>query len=168
MNDFVAQMQRQQAKLDQDDAAAKAAGTVVGRYIQHPFADGHAVYKIVAIDDAERNRKVTIEHVDIGDAWVLPAWGRRTKILRSTAERFLAQRDAIAALFARTDDWWAQRQVGETVHYHNGFGQYIRGTIIVEGGEKKMLPTAMVGNWKQHDICTRAADSSVHYSYHAK
>ncbi len=49
-------------------------------------------------------------------------------------------------------DWWKARKVGETVHYNNGFGSYVRGVIVIEDGEKKMRVTALVGKWSSHDL----------------
>lgn len=164
MSDYLAEMKRIQAVLDRDDAAAKAKGILVGRYIQHSVADSYATYKITAV----RGNSATIEVVDIGDGYRVAAWGNKARISVNKAREFLNRRDGLAALFSRTDGWWDKRKVGEIVHYSNGSGQYVRGEIIEHAGEKKMLPIALVGDWPARDLGVRRPDGSVYYSYNAK
>jgi hypothetical protein len=67
-----------------------------------------------------------------------------------------------------TGDWWNQRKIGEILHYHNSFGQYVRGRVIDDNGEKKLQPIALVGPWKTYDLPRRMADGSISYPYHAE
>jgi len=157
--DMLARWRRDEEKLNRDDAAAKAKGTMVGRYIQHPHADGYAYYKIVGTT----SRSAQIEVIEIGDAWVLPAWGRKTNIPLAKARMMLNQRDTINEFHRRATDWWSQQTLGSIVHYDNGFGQYVRGEIIEHQGMKQMLPIALVGEWRPHDLGQRRADGSVYY-----
>lgn len=73
---------------------------------------------------------------------------------------------------AKSEDWWASRLPGETVYYHNGFNQWVKGTIVrsVEDGQvvMKMLPTAMLGGWRAHDLPSRREDGSINYPHTAK
>jgi hypothetical protein len=164
LNDFVAQMDAQQAALDKADAEAKAKGLLVGRYIRHSHADSYAVYKITKQNKAT----VTIEHVDIGDGWKLPAWGTKTNIKIADARMFIAQRDGLANLIKSSDDWWENQAVGATLYYHSSFGQYIVGTVVVHEGKKMLMPTGMVGEWRQFDLVYRQADGTVVHGYHPK
>lgn len=56
------------------------------------------------------------------------------------------------------DSWWNARKIGEIVHYHNGFGQYVRGRIVWDvseefpNGRNAMIPTELVGNWRPYDL----------------
>lgn len=70
-------------------------------------------------------------------------------------------------VFAEREDYWANRTVGEVLHYHNGFGQYIRGVVIEINGEKKLRPTAMVGNWHNSDLPKRRPNGEIYYPYNA-
>lgn len=65
------------------------------------------------------------------------------------------------------DDWWAHRTAGEVLHYHNGFGEYVRGEVIVQDGEKRLQPIALVGAWKEHELPKRRPNGEVYYPYHA-
>ncbi len=77
-------------RLEACDKKARDAGKIVGRYIQHPYADGHAVYQIV------RENKHTVRIrvcTGLGDDWILPAWGEECTIDKATAMQFLSIRD---------------------------------------------------------------------------
>lgn len=82
--------------LDRCDQEAVAAGTLVGRYISHPIADGRAHYQIIR----ENKRTVRIRVCrGLGDDWVLPAWGEESSISRAVAENFLRRKDGLRRLF---------------------------------------------------------------------
>ena len=66
------------------------------------------------------------------------------------------------------DTFWNNQTVGATVHYHNGFGSFVRGVIVVEDGEKKMRPTALVGKWAAYDLPRIDAAGNFQESYHAR
>lgn len=66
------------------------------------------------------------------------------------------------------DDWWASRKVGEVVHYHYGFGQWVRGVIVKDGKEMKMRPSALVGAWKNFDLPRFNRYGELVENYHAK
>lgn len=83
--------------LTAKDQEAKDRGDLVGRYLSEPYAYGYAVYDIVAASDDT----VDIEVIDIGDAWVIPYWGRRATIDRKYAEKSVRNRDKIEELFSR-------------------------------------------------------------------
>ncbi len=83
--------------LQAGDAKALAEGRLTGRYLQEPYADGHAYYRITRT----YRRSVTIERcTGLGDDWTIPYWGEKATIDRAYAEERLAQRDRITALFA--------------------------------------------------------------------
>jgi hypothetical protein len=84
--------------LTNSDSAAKNNRTLVGRYINHQYADGYAIYLIVK----ENKTTVRIEVcTGLGDDWVLPAWGAKATINKKDALRFINYRDGIDKLFSR-------------------------------------------------------------------
>lgn len=91
---FDANMERMQAT----DKKAKAAGSLVGRYIQEPFADGYAYYLIFK----ENKKTVRIQRVTgIGDDWTIPYWGDTASISKDFAMQNIGRRDALHELFSR-------------------------------------------------------------------
>lgn len=79
------------------DKSQKAKGKMLGRYIQHQYADGYAYYKITKVNKAT----VRIEVQNVGDGWTLPAWGEKTSIPIDSARHFLYQRDSLDEFFSK-------------------------------------------------------------------
>jgi len=95
---FLEDYDRNWNNLKEQDKQAKESGVIVGRYIQHQYADGHAIYTIVK----ENKNSVRIEHCALGgDDWVLPAWGYKATIDKNLALTNLNQRDRLAEIFSR-------------------------------------------------------------------
>ena len=94
---WVSAMKANMAKLEAIDAECKANGQVLYRYIEHSYADGAAVYQIVAVNG---NRATIMVVTGIGDDWVLPAWGVRKTLALSEVQGYLRQRDGMLAIFS--------------------------------------------------------------------
>lgn len=56
---------------------------------------------------------------------------------------------------------------GTILHYHNGFGQYVRREVVRDGNVNKLKPIALVGNWEKRDLPQRYQDGNVYYPFHA-
>lgn len=54
--------------------------------------------------------------------------------------------------------------VGAIIHYHHGFGQYVRREVVLHEGQKK-LKDILLGLWRPYDLPHRAPDGSVSDSY---
>lgn len=94
--EYMKAVERNHQILEENDQEAKAKGTLVGRYIDHPYADGKAIYIIVR----ENKLSVKIEVCSgLGDDWVLPAWGGSATIPKETALQFVNSRDNMRKLF---------------------------------------------------------------------
>lgn len=109
--------QRNWKKITDADEKAKAEGKLVGRYIQHAFADGYAVYQIVR----ENKKSVRIRVCKgIGDDWVLPAWGEVCTIPKDTALRFISWEDGLREMFREakqtTEDFLVQQKVWKRLY----------------------------------------------------
>jgi hypothetical protein len=65
--------------------------------------------------------------------------------------------------------WWSQRKAGEVLHYHNGFGRYVRGEVVdLADGERGLLPRALVGRWRDYELPRRREDGAVDLPYHVE
>lgn len=70
--------------------------------------------------------------------------------------------------------WWNARKIGEIVHYHNGFGQYVRGRIVWEvtpecpDGRNVMVSTGLVGNWRDYDLPRIDAAGNLQESHYVR
>ena len=87
---------------------------------------------------------------------------------------------SIQSIFAASDDFWAGVEVGTQLHYHNGFGQFVRGVVVLDDDtfEKSFSPIALVNGarkdgrdvhgWGRHELPSWSADGKAHYPYHAQ
>ena len=71
------------------------------------------------------------------------------------------------------DAFYASLNVGQIVHYNNGFQQFVRCKVVCgtdkDGKEgNALLPIALVGNWLTHDLPRRQANGSIFYAYYPK
>lgn len=69
----------------------------------------------------------------------------------------LASAELWARLSSDNGDFWANRRIGETLHYHDSFGRFVRGEVVQgfdkEGRPAKVLkPSALVGDWHAVDL----------------
>lgn len=62
------QLNREWNIIKEKDEAAKAKGTLIGRFISIPYADSAAYYEVVEVDGVA----ATVEHIPYCDAWHHP------------------------------------------------------------------------------------------------
>jgi hypothetical protein len=69
----------------------------------------------------------------------------------------------------RRGDYFESLTVGDIVHYHNSFGQYVRCEVVrsEDGSENQLQPIALVGAWKPYDLPQRRANGEISTPYHA-
>ena len=79
-------------------------------------------------------------------------------------------------IFDENEEWLSSLEDGVVVHLSHGFHQFVR--CVVETGEyvdgreekfgKRLIPIALVGDWRPFDLPRRMANGSISYPYHAK
>ena len=57
-------------------------------------------------------------------------------------------------------------KVGDIVHYHNAFNQFLRLQVTKAGVKPYLKAIAMVGDWRKHDLPYRDEFGDTHYGYH--
>lgn len=65
-------------------------------------------------------------------------------------------------------NWYNQLQVGQIVHYCNGFDNFVRCKVVSceetkDGYTRTLMPIGLVGNWKQYDLPRRLPDGEIYY-----
>lgn len=85
--------------LEKQDAEARKAKTLVGRYISEPHADGHAVY-VITKENGLDGKTVCIHVVTgLGDDWQIPYWGTEATIARKYAMDSIRRREVMVDIF---------------------------------------------------------------------
>jgi hypothetical protein len=152
--------------------------SLIGNTVSWSVADGSAVYEIAWAND----RFAYLRHIDYIDGYrASQVEGLATVVkdpmikdgvlfrvdtdfVRGDVERSRNWRNYLAKEKARKDSL----QVGEIIHYDNGFGEYIRCEIVDKDGELHAKAIAMVGNWSERDLPRRQKDGTIYYGYHAE
>lgn len=146
-------------------AKTRKTAIKIGTTFYSHYADSASLFTVVAKRGADTYDCEVKAHPEHG---TMIDWLGTKKVFGGEEIRHkIATAKMYGRLAKEADDFWASRKVGEIVHYHNGFGQYVRGEIVRVGDQMKMKPIALVGNWT-HDLPKRASDGQVIYSYHVK
>lgn len=144
----------------------------IGHEFRRVYADGNCLWTVtkhVGPDHVEA--RINDDDLDYGG--VVDSF--RVADIQASAAMDGLFRDA----FAERDRLWANATVGETLHYHNSFGKFVRGEVVVlDDGTKGLKCTALVsstregengerwGGWDTYDLTTWFPDGTVRTGYH--
>lgn len=79
--------------------------------------------------------------------------GTERAFLVKDIERVLRMTAVFEAHDRNSDGFYESLSAGQTVHYHNGFGEYVRCVVSVgEGGERVLRAVALVGGWSDYNL----------------
>lgn len=136
-------------------------GDLVGESVRFQVADGYAHYLIV------KERPFTLVHLDALDGYHANAAtirGYRLQDARADVERARRWAKAQAERAQRAEEFF-EKNLGKQVHYDNGFGCFVRGTVVqvselrrgvdadhLNAGEFAIRTEALVGNWRSYDL----------------
>jgi hypothetical protein len=86
--------------LEECDDIAKKEGTLLGRILSEPVADGQAHYQIIKVN----KKTVRISHCDgIYDDYYVSYWGGEATIDKAYAEQVLRFKDEMSKIFPRIE-----------------------------------------------------------------
>lgn len=159
--------------------------TLIGKRFRHAIADGNPLFEVTRrIGRSDRYDAVCIdEPYEIGGRkYPSDFAGEVRAFTGDQVRRAVAWQETIANLGRTQDDFWANRALGEELHYHDSFGRYVRGKVVILTpenteertnaraalGQRGLLPTALVGDWQPRDLAYRDAEGNVKYGYHAE
>lgn len=66
------------------------------------------------------------------------------------------------------ESFYESLQPDQIVHYHNGFGNWVRCVVTRKNNQNVLTPIALLGNWEKHELPKRQLDGSIHLGHHAK
>lgn len=143
----------------------------IGTEFRWVIADGNCLWRVTG------KAGPNVWHAEVQPEWT-EIRGERMMVsdYAGTTDVFTTERIAgslnMDRVFERlandSDFFWEDRVEGAIVHYHNSFGRYVRGRIVIEDGRKVMLPIALVGAWKPSDLVSWTAWGEVSKGYHVR
>lgn len=150
--------------------ATKHSTVKIGTQFRSPVADENCLWRVVSKESANSWLCEVVDepYVIEGTSYPSDYAGTRDVFLTSAIERRVAFESLFAAAADEDETWWEAQEVGATVHYHNGFGQWVRGVIVEQDGRNMMRSTALVGDWREYDLPRRDVLGNVIAGYHAR
>lgn len=95
--------------------------------------------------------------------------GVTDRFLTTHIQQGLARAAVINSIVASSDAFWDTVEIGSTLHYDSSFGQYVRGTVVLNAeGKRVLLPQALVGKWPQYDLVSVGITGEPYYGYHVR
>lgn len=91
--------------------------------------------------------------------------GVQKVFLKSEVQQAVGWQDFWDDIHADHDSFYNSLKIGQIVHYHNGFGSYVR-CQVVEG--KKLKSIALLGNWHSHELPRRLPTGEILETYWSK
>lgn len=151
--------------LSEKSAKVDPDGDLTGALIRFQVADGYAVYVV------SKHEPLTLQHVPYMDAYQADAATVRG-VNKNTVRSQIMRERAFTNMRDTNKEFYDSLEVGQTVHYHSAFGEYVRcevvrGTSVHQPGvEQNVLkPVALVGAWRAYDLPRRMPDGSVNYGH---
>lgn len=132
----------------------------VGLTFHHHYADGHPEWKVI--------RRVG------DDCWACqiincPDYSGTVQAFFS--QQIIAAIESANRCVSRADEnaeFLNKQKIGAIIHYHNGFGTYVRELVVEVNGKKMLKPIALVGNWAKHDLPSRRTRGEIYYPHNAR
>ena len=147
-------------------ATKKKTGLHIGREVSFPAADGCAVYKIVKINQRTVVLEWIQDHENNPDNYHAAGIGGSGRVDRTLVERCIGMDDLWEESGDEHEAFYEGLTIGDIVHYHDGFSQFIRCEVVASTEEKSVCgkvlkPIGLVGEWFKHQPLSRGC-------YHVK
>jgi hypothetical protein len=128
------------------------------------YADANALWRVIGKKGKDcylcqiQNEPVEID----GTVYSGDYAGIQKVFMRSEIHRSLQWKNFFDKARDDSNKFYDSLQIGQTVHYHDGFGAYIRCEVV---GGQKLKPVALVGNWREYDLPTRRSTGEIIETY---
>jgi hypothetical protein len=91
--------------------------------------------------------------------------GIQKVFLKSEIQQAVGWQEFWNDVHADHENFYKDLKVGQIVHYHNGFGAYVRCEVVES---KKLKPVALLGNWHSHELPRRLPTGDIMDTYWSK
>jgi len=116
----------------------------IGTRFRATYADSNALWEVRKIRPGAYYDCVIVED----DDWM----GYRQIFSAADIRAHLAYAARSKASLDASEDFFAGLQPGQVVHYHHGFGEFIRCEVVTHEGRHQLKPVALVGSWRPLDL----------------
>ena len=129
------------------------------------YADSNALWKVIKKKSSDVYLCEIVNEIFEYDGKVFNGdyAGIQKVFLAEEINRAVNFKKASEKIKQSCDNYYDSLTEGQIVHYHNGFGEYIRCKV---NQDKELIPFALVGRWRAYDLPKRLADGTVHLSYY--
>lgn len=140
---------------------------VPGTTFRSSYADSNPLWKVIK----SKGRGVYLceivnEPIEYDGRKIDSDWAGTQKAFLSTEIRAsIGMANLFGSIANEHEQFYKNLREGQTIHYHNGFDNWVRCTVVKKDGENVLKPVALVGAWK-HDIPVRRPDGTMSYSYY--
>lgn len=125
------------------------------------YADSNAKWKVIKrLGGGAWLCRISADNPDYG--------GTEKSFLTREIQQSLAMSAMFEGIHDENQKFLQSQKPGTILHYHNGFGQYVRREVVRVGNVNKLKSIAMVGNWDKHDLPKRYENGTVYHPFHAK
>jgi|APSaa5957512622_1039677.scaffolds.fasta_scaffold39330_1 hypothetical protein len=69
--------------------------------------------------------------------------------------------EARKEMLSSNDAYYKSLNIGDVVHYHDGFGQFVRCEVVDEEGSHVLKRIGLVGKWKEYDLPNRTRTGEI-------
>jgi hypothetical protein len=128
------------------------------------YADANALWRVIGKKGKDcylcqiENEPVEIDGTMYSGDYV----GVEKVFMRSEIQRSLQWENFFDKAHDDSDKFYKSLRVGQIVHYHDGFGNYVRCEVVED---KKLKPVALVGNWRDCDLPHRLSTGEIFETY---
>lgn len=145
------------------------------------YADSNALWRVASVDGKYAECVIVNEPFELPNGTVISGdyAGVRKPFFVDDVKRILEYEARLRASLDENEAWFDSLTPGQIVHYHNGFGEFVRCEVVrltedmrsgpseYKAGQTVLQPIALVGNWR-HDLPWIDDEGVERYPYHAE
>ena len=131
---------------------------LLGKKFPIGVADGQAIYEVVKVG-LKNCRVKWVEDNDINPDGYVAVIGEEGQLSTDVVLQKVSWEEQMDLHTRQSENWHNSHEIGSVVHYHNGFGSYVRCEVVMgpEGhdayaGSPCYKPIALIGEWSKYDL----------------
>ena len=147
----------------------ESTGVSIGVTFRSTYADSNALWKVVSSRGRDWLCEVVNEQFEFeGKTYDGDYAGSQKVFMTNEIERAIKLGNFFDQKMDEHHNFYANLHEGQTIHYHNGFGQWVRCVVVNQDGKNVLKSVALLGNWHKSDLVRRLPTGSICYGYNAQ